>query len=385
MNNKLLILGLLLVSVVTFATTPTDKQIDTIQNSTGGAVLTVPAVGTTFVTDTNTLSLSNKTLTSPVITGAGTLTTATQFVDTSDATKELAFLLSGNTTGKTLTLSTSQSLSETLAIPNVGSADTIATLKATQTFTSGSTWNGVAIGAGFGGTGASTLTAHNVLLGEGTSSVAFAAPTQYLSLIGNASGDPSFQAVPLNQTTAVTGQLAVSNGGTGASTLTQYGILMGNGTSAVTLIGPSSNTGYVLTSTGVSSAPTFQAVPSVAPTLNGTAASPQSVPQNGLTAITLTTPTYSNIVFIKSASSGTATITATPSITACTAAGQTLTIISESSTNLVTLQNQADLAGSQVLLNGPWTSGENNSTPNVLNLVCDGAGTPSWVETSRNN
>lgn len=50
-------------------------------------------------------------------------------------------------------------------------------------------------------------------------------------------------------TTAVTGTLPVANGGTGASTLTTNNVLLGNGTSAVQVVAPSTS-GNVLTSNG---------------------------------------------------------------------------------------------------------------------------------------
>ncbi len=52
------------------------------------------------------------------------------------------------------------------------------------------------LGAAHGGTGLATLTAHAVLLGEGTSSVAFAAPggSGQPLLSNGSSSDPSFQA-----------------------------------------------------------------------------------------------------------------------------------------------------------------------------------------------
>jgi hypothetical protein len=228
-----------------------------------------------------------------------------------------------------------------------------------------------------GGTGASTLTAHNVILGEGTSAVAFAAPTQYESLIGNASGDPSFQALALNQSAAVSGQLAVANGGTGASSLTQYGVLMGNGTSAVSVIGPSSNTGYVLTSTGSSSAPTFQAVPTMSPSLNGGSASPESVTAAG--GITLSSISYANEVWVVG-SPGAVTVTATPSITACTADGQHLIVHGTDNTKTVKLQDQGSLSGSGLSQNGPVTLAQYQS----ITYHCDiTAGL--WVEDSRSN
>jgi hypothetical protein len=46
--------------------------------------------------------------------------------------------------------------------------------------------------------------------------------------------------------TSVTSPISVTNGGTGASTLTQYGLLYGNGTGALQTITPPSGTNYVL-------------------------------------------------------------------------------------------------------------------------------------------
>lgn len=62
----------------------------------------------------------------------------------------------------------------------------------------------------------------------------------------------------ISLTASVTGILPVSNGGTGANTLTAHNVIVGNGTNAVTLISPSTS-GFVLTSNGTGSDPTFQA------------------------------------------------------------------------------------------------------------------------------
>jgi hypothetical protein len=382
MKNKLLILSMLLLSVITFAATPTDKQIDTIQNSTGGSILSVPGTGTTLVTDTNSVTLTNKTI-------SGSANTLSNISTSSLASGFTLSVGQGGTGGITLTQNGVLFGNGTSAvgITAAGSqyqvfqagASGTPTIGALQLNQSAAVSGSLAVANG--GTGTTTLTANNVILGSGSSAVTFAAPTQYYSLIGNASGNPSFQQVSLTQ--GVVNTLPVSNGGLGAATETQYGLLMGNGTSAITTVGPNSNSGYVLTSTGATSAPTFQALPSSSPSVNNSAASPQSVTAAG--GITLSTPTYLNLVFIKGSASGNQMVTATPSITACTLAGQTLTIISEDATHTITLQNNADLPGSQLLLNGPWTSGENNSSPNVINLICDGAATPEWVEYSRNN
>lgn len=68
----------------------------------------------------------------------------------------------------------------------------------------------------------------------------------------------------INLATQVEGILGVGNGGTGASTLTQYNVLLGAGGSAVNFASPGTS-GYVLTSNGASANPTFQAAAS-APT-----------------------------------------------------------------------------------------------------------------------
>ena len=89
------------------------------------------------------------------------------------------------------------------------------------------TWNGSTIGTGYGGTGLTTFTAANNAI-YSTSSSALTA-----------------------------GTLPVAAGGTGATTLTANNVLLGNGTSALQVVAPSTS-GNVLTSNGttwVSSTP----------------------------------------------------------------------------------------------------------------------------------
>ena len=80
-----------------------------------------------------------------------------------------------------------------------------------------------------GGTGTSALTANNILLGNGTN--------------------------PVN----VTAILPVPLGGTGTSAITAHGLIIGNGANPVTVLPPSSNNGWVLTSNGLSVDPSWQA------------------------------------------------------------------------------------------------------------------------------
>lgn len=85
-----------------------------------------------------------------------------------------------------------------------------------------------------GGTGLSTLTAHNVLLGEGTSNVAFAAPgVSNTALVSNGtSSDPSFQAI-VNSITGTANQITASSS-TGSVTLSIPSTFIAPGSIAAT-------------------------------------------------------------------------------------------------------------------------------------------------------
>lgn len=108
-----------------------------------------------------------------------------------------------------------------------------------------------------GGTGATSLTDHGVLFGSGTGAItASAVGTTGTVLKGNTGSDPTFGAVDL--TADVTGDLPVAEGGTGVSSLTNHGVLLGSGTSAVTVTAVGS-TGTVLKG-NTGSDPTFGAV-----------------------------------------------------------------------------------------------------------------------------
>jgi len=311
----------LLLSQTAGAATSRTQLMDQVGTTSGGSLLAVPSTGANLVSDSATQTLTNKTIS--------------------------------------------------------GASNTFSNIPASAV-SSGQ------VSVANGGTGVATITSNGIPYGQGASAIAVtAAGSQYQVLQAGASGVPQFLAVQLNQSAAVAGQLGVANGGSGASTLAAHGVVIGNGTSAVNVTS-AGTAGQVLTSNGASADPTFQTVASAAPTINNSAASPQSVTAAG--GVSLSAPTYNNVVFVKGGTaSATVTVTATPSITACTAAGQKLHIVSASATDLVLLQNNGDLAGSQLRLNGPWTSGQNNGTPYTLELICDGAATPQWVEVARNN
>lgn len=120
------------------------------------------------------------------------------------------------------------------------------------------------IGVAQGGTGATSLTDGGILLGSGTSAVTVTArPTTGEVLVGASSGDPTLQSgatlrtsLGLGTTDAVafasltlTTALAVAQGGTGVTSLTDGGILLGSGAGGVTVTAQGAD-GEVLVGTG---------------------------------------------------------------------------------------------------------------------------------------
>lgn len=119
------------------------------------------------------------------------------------------------------------------------------------------TLGGGALNVANGGTGLTTVSANGMLYGNGTGALnVLTAGAQYQVLQVGAGGAPTWGGVNLGQPAAVTGVLPVSNGGTGASTLTQYGVVIGNGTGAVTTVGPAT-AGMIFQGNGVGAAPSF--------------------------------------------------------------------------------------------------------------------------------
>lgn len=113
-----------------------------------------------------------------------------------------------------------------------------------------------------GGTGATSLTSHGVLLGNGTSAVT---ATSELSdgqvLVGRTGNAPipttltagsgiSITNASGSVTIAQNSPVIVANGGTGATSLTSHGVLLGNGTSAITATSELSNGQILIGSTG---------------------------------------------------------------------------------------------------------------------------------------
>lgn len=119
-----------------------------------------------------------------------------------------------------------------------------------------------------GGTGTNTVTTGDLLYGSAANTWSkLSLGSAYKSLVVNASGTQvEWNAVALNQASAVSGQLGVSNGGSGASTLTGY--LKGNGTSAFTASSTIPNTD--ISGLGTMSTQNASSVTITGGTVNGT-------------------------------------------------------------------------------------------------------------------
>ena len=119
-----------------------------------------------------------------------------------------------------------------------------------------------ALSAPQGGTGQSSYAIGDILYASTTTALSKLADvaTGNAIISGGISTAPSWGKIAL--TTHVSGTLPVANGGTGATTLTANNVVLGNGTSAVSFVAPSTS-GNVLTSNGTTWSSTAPAAPIV--------------------------------------------------------------------------------------------------------------------------
>ena len=124
-------------------------------------------------------------------------------------------------------------------------------------------------------------TAHGLTVGQGSSAFTWTAPgtAGQPLLSGGASADPTY------------GTLGVSGGGLGLTSIPQYNVLLGNGTSAVSTAAPSATAGLPLVSNGSSANPSFAvAVPAGGGTGLATLAAHGVMLGEGTANVSLATP-----------------------------------------------------------------------------------------------
>jgi len=99
-----------------------------------------------------------------------------------------------------------------------------------------------------GGTGASTLTSGGVLLGNGTSQIGAtsAGSANQVLRVPGAGGSPAFGAIDLAQSAAVTGALPIANGGTGQTTASAALAALGGTTKYTAQLGDGAATTYTI-------------------------------------------------------------------------------------------------------------------------------------------
>ncbi len=176
--------------------------------------------------------------------------------------------------------------------------------------------------------------------------------TRYLSNTGT-SNNPAWAQVAL--TTGVIGTLPVGNGGTGATTLTSHGVLIGQSTSAVTATAAGS-AGQILQSGGASADPTYSTA-----TYPSTAGTSGKILISDGTNIISSTPNYPNAASTSGkviVSDGTNFVTSTPTFPNASATSRKI-IVSDGTNWLASTETWAtpSTSGNVLTSDGTnWTS-----------------------------
>ena len=259
-----------------------------------------------------------------------------------------------------------------------------------------------------GGTGATTLTLNNVLLGNGTSAPLFVAPgttgnvltsdgttwvsstptggtatalksnatTGVMQIVGPAAASTRVMTIPDANATILTSAAAVTvaQGGTGATTLTLNNVLLGNGTSAPQFVAPGAS-GNILTSNGTtwsSAAPA--AVSGLTVAQGGTGAASFTANSvllgNGTSAFQEVAPGASGNILQSNGTTWTSAAPGSGTVPAGGTTGQALTKVNATDYN-TTWSTVGDVttSGTQTLTNKRITPRVNSTTTDTTPLA----------------
>jgi hypothetical protein len=139
-----------------------------------------------------------------------------------------------------------------------------------------------------GGTGATTLTLNNVLLGNGASALQVVAPGATGNVL-TSNGTTWSSSAPQNSANTISGVVPVANGGTGLSSVTNGGAVYASSSSALTTGTLPLTAGGTGATTAGAALTALGAAPLASPTFTGTLTAPiyASVPQNLTDAATI--------------------------------------------------------------------------------------------------